>query len=365
MISKVAYFRFHKYLGLIGAAFLLVQSLTGLTLVFGPQLSQLIDPAGMISRPGTSEARPSRLLGAAESLYPGFHAERLVYPPGADGTYLVFLANANGNMRYVSLDRRSGAVLRFGSIWHFPVIAALYIHYQWLSGTPGLVLISSVGVVLLLTPLMGLGFWWPRRGRVRKSLTVQWHLKPRAVLRQLHRTTGVTVSGLLLFTATTGLLVSVPDAIAGTPKPWSSTQSFAPRIEPALSLAEHQFPGKAIRDVRMPDPSQIAVFLFAPERNVMAVHRVVIDTRGPTIVSVRNAFQDREPWVIALPLHNGQMFGVAGQLVIVMIGLSLAALALTGPIMWYQARRARRRTRRAPGPRALKHSVKAKVGSSL
>lgn len=364
-MSKAAYFRFHKYLGLIGAAFLLVQSLTGLTLVFGPQLAQLVDPSGMISGSGTSDIRPSQLLATCESLYPGSHVDRLVYPERPNGTYVVHMANSKGEMDYVSLDRHSGAVLRYGSIRHFPVIAALNIHYRWLSGTPGMVLIVCVGVVLLLTAIMGLCFWWPRRGKFRKSLAVQWHLKPRAVLRQLHRTTGVSVSTLLLFMATTGLFVAVPDMLGGTPAPWWSSQSFAPRVEPAIKLAEQQFPGKAIRDIRMPAPTRIAVFLYAPERNVMAVHRVIVDTRGPTIFSVRSAFDDDEPWVIALPLHNGQTFGLAGQLLVALIGLSLAGLAITGPIMWYQAGRARRRPPRAAASRGSKPRVEAEVGSSL
>ena len=365
MISKASYFRFHKYLGLIGAAFFLVQSLTGLTLVFGPEVAQLIDPAGMTSRAGKGDAAPARLLATAEKLYPGFHIERLVYPVRPSSTYLVHVENANGVIRYVSLDRHSASVLRTGSIWHFPVEAALNIHNQWMSGTPGMVLITTIGIVLLLTAAMGICFWWPRRGKLGKSLTIQWHLKPRAVLRQLHRTTGVTVSALLAFMAITGMFVSVPMIIGGTPAPWSTTQSFAPRIESAIRLAEQQFPGKSIRDVRMPSPTQISVFLLAPERNSMAVHRVIIDTRGPRIESVRNAFDDSAPWVIAEPLHNGQDFGVAGQLIIVLIGLSLVTLASTGPIMWYQARRARQRTGRAPSRHASREIARTEFGSSL
>jgi uncharacterized iron-regulated membrane protein len=365
MVSKAAYFRFHKYLGLIGAAFLLVQSLTGLTLVFRSRTAQLLDPGGMISSPGNVDASPGKLLAAAEPLYPGFHVDRLVYPERADGTYIVYLANAKGDKRYVSLARHSAAVLRSGQIWKFPVIAADQIHYEWLFGIPGTVLICIVGVVLLLTVTMGICFWWPRPGRVRKNLTVQWHLAPRAVLRQLHRTIGVTASAFVTFMAITGLFVAVPIVVDGPAHPWSTTESFVPKIEPALRLAESRFPGKAIRDVRMQAPSRIAVFLYAPERNAMAVHRVVIDSHGPSVVSVRNAFDDHEPWVVALPLHDGQDFGLAGEIVVALVGLFLATLATTGPIMWFQARRARRRTGRAPARAASKQRLKAEVGSSL
>jgi uncharacterized iron-regulated membrane protein len=365
MVSKAAYFRFHKYLGLIAAAFLVVQSLTGLTLVFRSRTAQLLDPAGMISGPGNVDASPAKLLAAAEPLYPGFHVDRLVYPERVDGTYIVYLANTNGNKRYVSLDRHSAAVLRSGQIWRFPVIAADQIHYEWLFGIPGTILICTVGIMLLLIATLGICFWWPRRGRVRKSLTVQWRIAPRAVLRQLHRTIGVTASAFVAFMAITGLFVAVPIVLDGPAQPWSTTESFAPKIGPALKLAESQFPGKAIRDVRMQAPSRIAVFLFAPERNPMAVHRVIVDPRGPSILSVRDAFHDDEAWVVALPLHDGEDFGFAGEIVVAFIGLFLATLASTGPIMWFQARRARRRTGRAPARAASKQRLKAEVGSSL
>lgn len=364
MVGKAAYFRFHKYLGLIGAAFLLVQSLTGLVMVFGSSTAQLIDPSGMTSGSGQGDARPARLLATAEAVYPDYRVDRLVYPDRADGTYLVWMADSAGRMRYVSLDRHTGVLLRSGSRWHFPLVAALHIHDQWLSGTPGTVLISLVGVMLVLIALMGIAFWWPRRQKVKKSLTVQWHLKPRAVLRQLHRTTGVTVSALLIFMAGTGLFVSVPMIIDGTVKPWSTTESFAPKIEPAIELAEQKFPGKSIRDIRIQAPNRLAVFFWAPERNSMAVHRVVIET-GRGIVSVRNAFQDHEPWVIALPLHDGLALGVIGQTLIFLIGLALSGLAITGPVMWYQARQARRRPARSATPRPSQTRTKAEVGSPL
>jgi len=47
-------------------------------------------------------------------------------------------------------------------------------------------------------------------------------------------------------------------------------------------------------------------------------------------------------WVIFL--HNGQMFGLAGRAVVLAEGLTLCALALTGPWLWWARRRAGRLT---------------------
>jgi uncharacterized iron-regulated membrane protein len=348
MIGKPALLRLHRYVGLAAAAFLFVQALTGLTLVFGPQLAQLLDPSGMTSGIGSGDATAATLLGAAEGRFPGYRADRLVYPDTADGTYLVHLDDGEAGKKYVSLDRHDATIRREGSIWRFPVVAALNIHDQWLSGVAGTIVVAVAGLLLLGLAGTGLAFWWPRRGRIRKSLAVQRHLAPRLVLRQVHRTAGAVLSALLAFVALTGLFLAVPMVLDGPAPHWTSTEPFAPRLEPALALARARFPGHAVRDIRMQGPTRIAVFLHAPERNSRAVHRVVVDTRGPRIESVLGAFDNREAWVIALPLHSGSVLGLSGRLVILAGGLALAFLALTGPLMWYQARRARRRPAGAP-----------------
>jgi uncharacterized iron-regulated membrane protein len=348
MIGKPALLRLHRYVGLAAAAFLLVQALTGLTLVFGPQLAQLLDPSGMTSGAGQGDAAPARLLAVAESRYPTYRIDRLVYPEQLDGTYLVHLDDGGGAKTYVSLDRHNASIRREGGVWRFPVVAALNIHDQWLSGVPGTVLVTVEGILLLGLAATGVAFWWPRRGRIRKSLAVQRHLAPRLVLRQIHRTTGALISALLAFVALTGLFLAVPMVLDGPAPHWTSTEPFASRLEPALALARARYPGHAVRDIRMQGPTRIAVFLHAPERNSRAVHRVVVDTRGPRIESVLGAFDNREAWVIALPLHSGTVLGLSGRLVILAGGLALAFLALTGPLMWYQARRARRRPAGAP-----------------
>jgi uncharacterized iron-regulated membrane protein len=345
-MSKAAFLQLHKIFGLTAAAFLFVQALSGLVLVFGPELARLVDPAGMTSGPGEADASPAKLIAVAEDRHPGYRIDRLVYPAAPDGTYLAHLDDGRGSKLYLSLDRHEATVLREGGVWRYPVVAALNIHDQWLIGMPGTVLVTASGVMLLLLSATGLGYWWPRRGRLRKSITIQWRLAPRLVVRQVHRSTGAVISTLLVFMAITGLFISIPMLIDGPASQWASTEPFAPRIEAAIDLARQRYPSHEIRDVRMQGPTRIAVFFRAPERNSRAVHRVIIDTRGPHMDNVLGAFENRAPWIITLPLHSGEMIGLPGRLLIFGSGLALALLAFTGPLMWYQAR-ARRRPKTA------------------
>lgn len=346
MIRKATLFRFHKWIGIAVAAFLFVQAMSGLTLVFGPELARLLDPAGMISGPGTGDASPVTLVAAAEDRYPLYRVSRLVYPATADDTYIVHLVDERGRARYVSLDRHGASVLREGSVWRFPTIAALNIHYQWLAGRAGMALVTISGTALLLLALTGLAFWWPRKS-FHKSLSVRWDVQPRVTLRQLHRTTGVVASPLLLFMAVTGLTIIIPTVLAQPGPDWRAATSLAVPIERALVIARSRYPEQAVRDIRVVSPVKINIFFRAPERNSRAVHRVAVDARNWRVNDVLEASNDRALWVVTYPLHTGEYFGLGGRLIIALAGLALAGLAAAGMVMWVQARGAKAKSAKA------------------
>jgi uncharacterized iron-regulated membrane protein len=345
MIGKSGLFRLHKWVGITAAALLFVQALTGLALVFGPELSRLIDPSGMTSRPGAADAAPRIFIAAAEAQYPHYRISRLVYPATGHDTYLVHLTDEHGTIRYVSLDRHDASVLREGTIWHFPMIAVFNIHDQWLAGRPGMALVMVLGFSLVIMAISGFTFWWPRRS-IRKSLAVRWDSKPRLLLRQLHRTTGVLAFPLLLFQAVTGLTIVIPMVTDQPARQWNMRESFAPRVDLALALARPRYPGHAIRDVRVVAPDRINVFFKAPERNSRAVHRVTVDTQSRRVEAVLDASADRAAWVVTYPLHTGEFLGLAGRIVLLFVGLALAGLAGAGAVMWFQARGAKARSAR-------------------
>ena len=346
MIGKPGLFRVHRWLGITAAGFLFVQALTGLALVFGPELARLIDPSGMVSKSGSVDAAPTVLVAAAEAQYPDYRISRLVYPATEDGTYLVHLTDEHGMMRYVSLDRHDARVLREGAIWHFPMIAVFNIHDQWLAGRPGMALVMVSGFSLVIMAISGFAFWWPRRS-IRKNLAVRWDSKPRLILRQLHRTTGVLAFPLLLFQAVTGLTIVIPMVTDPPAREWNTRESFAPGVELAVGLARQRYPDHAIRDVRIAAPTRINVFFKAPERNSRAVHRVTVDTTSNRVEAVLDASADRAIWVITYPLHTGEYLGLPGRILLLFVGLALAGLAGAGAVMWAQARGAKSRSAKA------------------
>lgn len=87
-------------------------------------------------------------------------------------------------------------------------------------------------------------------------------------------------------------------------------------------------------------------FFYAPERSPRAVHQVGIDIdTGVTVATAIDAESNTALWVTWLPLHAGESLGSFGLVLIVANVLALLMLALSGPVMWCNRVRLRRRNR--------------------
>lgn len=343
MIAKRTLLQIHRWCGLLIAAFLLVQSVTGGMLVFRHELAQLIDPSGMVRHSAGGDAPLSRIVASVRAVYPDFELQRVVFPQIPRGTYFVHLVNAQGVVRYASIDPGAGEVLRSGSIWRFPTEAALLIHYQLMAGRVGLAVILCLGLSLIVMVVTGLAYWWPRSGRWGRSLDINWRMPGRVVLRQCHRALGPLALLVLGTTAVTGVILAVGLLIGGGEARSTSPSGQPPvadaNIDPAFALARATFPGRGIRDLRMPAPGRFNLFFWAPERQPQAVHGVQVELKNLKVTSVVRAETDNSLSTFVLPIHTGESGGWAGRLIILAGGLALALLAVTGPLMWLQTPR--------------------------
>lgn len=341
-MNRAQWLRIHKYIGLVMATFLLVQALTGGLLLYRGPVARWIDPAGLTSH-GTAPAISAGVaVRQAEHAAPGFTVTRLFAPDSEGAAYVAELADKSGSTRYASVDPAGGRVLRMGTLWAFPIEAALQIHYRLTAGKAGMAVVLLNGLALLAMAVTGLAFWWPKRGPLSKHLSIRWDLKFRLVLRQVHRTIGVVVSIVFGFMAITGLLLIVPELTATSGAAPHRPAISAGPIDQGLALAQSAFPDSPLRDFRLTGET-IAVNFQAPERNPRAVHRAVVNITGPHIISAIRAEKNNVLWMTILPLHTGNSFGVAGPVLLLIVALALLTLAISGPVMWWQARAVRRR----------------------
>ncbi|MFD1103319.1 PepSY-associated TM helix domain-containing protein [Sphingobium olei] len=345
-MSRPQWLRLHRYAGLIMALFLLVQAMTGALLLYRGPVERLLDPAGQASRGHGPILSAGQAMALASVAIPGARVTRLFAPDTSRSTWFAHMARADGEAVYATVDPAGGAVLRAGGLSRFPLEAALQLHYRLLSGRAGMAVIALNGLALLLMAGSGLAYWWPKRNPA-KALAVRWSLSPRLVLRQAHRTLGVVAAAFLILLSATGFLLVFPDLFAsgGSAPPAVVT---AAQVDRELALAQSAFPGAALRDIRI-GSNRLTVNFHAPERNARAVHVVAVSLAGAHIVSAKPAQASRALWMPLLPIHSGEFLAPVGPPVWLVVALSLAALAISGPIIWWHATAQRRRIpRKAP-----------------
>ena len=356
MISKPQLFRVHKWCGLVACTLLAIQAVTGILEAYGDDIEQLADPLGMLRHTPGNNVPLADVVQVLRRTYPTQAAERIVFPKYPDGTYFVHLVNAAGDKTYVSIDPGDAQVLRSGHIWTFPAEAAARIHYDYISGTPGMAIVAIAGFLGLSMAVTGISFWWPRPGRRAQQLRINWRGPGKFILRQLHRSTGVLMALFLGFSLVTGLTLAIYyfEVSAGAP-PGTNVPAPLPDgwdIDSAIRRASGQYPGHDIRDIRFVGTDRVDVYFNAPERNPRAAHQVSFDVQSGAITGTLDAQANTALWVTWLPLHSGESFGVSGKALVTANALVLLGLAFSGPIMWFNRVRLRRRKNRHRGKTA-------------
>ena len=339
-MSKRLWFQLHRWCGLGLAVFLLLQAISGAALIYHRPMAQLVDPDGMVRHSNGADLSLGDLLATVQASMPGYDVRRIVFPRAADETYFLYLADRAGGERYASVDPGSGAVLREGGPWAFPLHALMLLHYTLMAGDAGLGFLTALGLAALALVISALVYWWPRGGW-RRSLRIDTRLSGRLVLRQAHRTLGVVIAVVIAASFATGMLragqllwLSAP--VAPPPVPLRPAD-----FEAALTLARAEFPVLAARDVRLGGQGVVSVNFLTAETNSLAVHAVRIDAASRTRVALVRAEEGRNPGAFLVPIHTAERFGSLGKLVLLLAGIGLGMLCVTGPLMWLQARRRR------------------------
>ena len=194
------------------------------------------------------DAPLANILSALARSAPDYQVTRITFPVVRNGTYLAYLANGGGKSLYASVDPGNAAVHRQGGLWDFPTEAILHIHESLTLGDPGSLAVATIGAAILVMIGTGVCYWWPRAGRWSKSLSVNWRLSTRLVLRQLHRSAAVPICLLFGLSALTGTYLAVALYVEGgdvVPKiAMPIERPAAEAIDRAMTVARTEFPGR-------------------------------------------------------------------------------------------------------------------------
>lgn len=352
----------HLWLGLTIGLVWALQGLTGALLVFHRELDTMT--VGAASGP---TAPISTILANAEA-----RAGRpltMVSVANPAGTVLV--ASTKGHS--VRLEAATGRVIddRTGDgAWRL-----LYeFHEEMLLHDGGKTLIGSSGLILVTAALTGLWLGWPRRGSWRLAFRPSAWRTARQRLYGWHRMAGLLVTLALVLVPLSGAAMAFGSSLrpwlarhAGFQMPYKAEGKLPATIvspDVAMAAAEARFPGARFVRLMVPtekSPAYVVRLLQPGEvRAWSGTSSVTVDpgtgrvlaSYDPLTAPLANRLFDA-----AFSIHNGEVGGLAGRVLILLAGLSLPTLYVTGLLAWARKRRARRVSATPSSPPSLPESA--------
>lgn len=385
--------KLHRYGGLAIALFLVLAGLTGSVLAFWPELDEWLNPGFYHGAGGEPALTPEQLAARAEADDPPLRVWYLALPEEAGRSALLALVPrldpASGEpypgrdlVRY--LDPASGAVLGerhwgeccFSREQLVPFLLEFH-HNLTLPGAWGLWLMGGVAMLWVLDCLVALLLTLPRGRPFWQKWRPAWWIKRGHAYRttlDIHRAGGLWLWLLLLPLALSSVAMNLPEPVF---RPLVSLFSPVPPSvwsERSVQPAGHF--GSSLRDFdrAYAEAARHAAALGLPGLPVELYHSAEYNFYGASFgaadsprgrawlyfdgsdgrllgqeIPARGSLGERF-YRLQLPIHSGRLLGLPGRLAIAVLGLAIAVLSVTGVLIWWRKRRARRLGRRKRRP---------------
>jgi uncharacterized iron-regulated membrane protein len=371
-VSTLTYrglWRWHFHAGMLCIPFVIVLALTGSIYLFKPQLDAFadrgVDHLAVTGHRATGEQQ----IAAAIASLPGSKLFVYEVPLAPDAAVRVHLYSPDGTGRIVFVHPETLAVLK--TVAHTARFTEFVrtVHANLLVGRPGALLLELAACWAIVMLVTGLYLWWPRDAsglagalypRVRAGRRVFW--------RDLHAVTGLWVSALALFLLVTAMpwttlagnaLLTVRAAVAPAPTDWAiggEDPHAAHRAAPgtagdaaiATPLTVDQVVARVAQyrlapPVRLYLPSARQPYwrVRSETQNRPLVRELALDRMTGNLLH-DDRFADKSALDkaihIGIAAHEGQLFGIANQLLGLFTALGLLTLCISALVMWWRRR---------------------------
>lgn len=343
------WFQVHKWIGLILAVLIIPISLTGAILVWHEPIEDAMHPARhAVAGPGTlapsvyaDAARAA--LGKGDALtrmeIPGKAGEPVVASatkvgPGRPQRVTLYLDPADGHV--IDREKSGEGIFQF---FH-------QLHGSLLVPGAGRPIVGWIGVAMLISSLTGIWLWWPVTGSVRRGF--RWKRHPN-LDNKLHYMLGFWISLPLFVLSLTGVWISFPQVFAGFDGAQRGpdrgammrAKPLAAPVTPLATAVEHALAAAPGRVAAVSWPTDLRAewaIDVAPAKGRPA-SVAVRDADGVAKVAAPQGPQHTTLARLMRQIHDGSDMGLLWQMIIFLGGLIPAALAVTGIIMWWRARK--------------------------
>lgn len=378
--------RWHFYAGLFSIPFVIWLSITGSIYLFKPQIDAWLDrPYDRLLLSG-ARTTPAQQAAAALAAVPGSTLHYYEMPQSAQSATRVIVGKGAEEFR-VYLNPETLAILRVVNEDHRFTQRIFHLHGELLMGDAGSVVVetaSSWAIVLIAT---GLFLWWPRQTeKLAGVVYIRMTKGKRLFFRDLHAVTGLWISAYALFLLLTGLQWA---KVWGTMfhetrsvlsrhlvhEDWTTGRSnelsqrmamnrnSMPGMDMGPDIADTEPSGSAVQNMLEPlnrvVPAVVTLHLAYPalvsppsgpgeawsaksnhQNRLLRTHATVDGATG-AILSTTTFYQ--QSWLdrvlaLSVGMHEGQLFGIANQLIGLVTCLGLITLSVSAIVLWWQRR---------------------------
>ena len=351
----------HLYLGLAAGIFLAILGLTGSIMAFEGDIDHWLHPDLWYVTPQRKLLPENDMVSIAQNR---FHSSVLVvqFPCASNLAQLMQMNDGTS----VYLNPYDGTVLgsMVGQNNSDRVLG--YIHQIHLRLVPdpksapelaekGKIVVNCAGLVLLLTVPTGVILWWRAKRLTVKFKATNFKIPWHRVFHDSHQVIGIYAAVFLTIASFTGILIGfgfgekfyAVTKSSPPPRPQPTPSTLVPHVTPimaddVLDIARHALPN-AIPSV-MVRPLRAAgsytVLMRVPEETSEAVHSsVTIDQYSGKVLAVHNFLTESGGYRAIRfnrSIHTGDIFGLASHIVVSLSSLALAAMVLTGFVIWWK-----------------------------
>lgn len=377
--------KLHLYISLWLGAFLVMAGLTGSLLVYDHAIDKWLNADTMQVEAGQQHLPLSMLIAAANQGSPiKAPATNMQLPEDADDVLIVRYEvpmehkahdgkehkMMHAPLHEVMVNPYTGQVLGDRVRNDSLMTIVLLLHANLLLDDTGKLIMGITALLTLVLTMTGIYLWWPKLGKIKQAFTIKKNASFTRFNIDLHKTVGIYTAVVLMVVAFSGVYFNLPEVFKPVVNYFSPLDNMtgmaammqmnartksapangaAPLSPEAIVLAvEAAYPNIDIQRLvlaKKADDSIRVTGRQVGEIRSKGATNIWVDQYSGKFLQVRDPlkFNAGTAFVnLQLPLHNGEILGTTGHIMVLITGFAPLLLMVTGIIQWLKKRKAKR-----------------------
>ena len=367
---RKALLKLHLYISLWLGVFLVLAGLTGSLLVYDHALDKWLNSDIMLVEPvGEQSHSIVDLVVVANQASPIKTApSHLQFPSSPDEALIVRYqvpAEAghkghNHHFHEVMVNQYTGQAIGDRDRFNTLMTTILMLHFNLLSGETGQLIMGITAVLTLVLTITGIYLWWPKLSKIKQAFVIKRNASFTRFNFDLHKTIGIYTAIVMFAVSLSGVNFNLPQIfrpavsffspLDGMMAPVKSVTDNGVAITPdtAINIAKLAMPNITVQRLFFPSNSAAAYQVSARQSDEIRSKgstMIWIDQYNGKVLKIRDPhqFNTGSAFInLQLPLHNGEILGQTGRILVLIVGFAPLLLMITGVIYWLKKRNSKR-----------------------